>query len=107
MSPPISQRGTKYMAGIQTPYLYIGMAMTSFAFHLEDGDLCSINYNHAGEPIVWYVVPDLHGNKLEELVAESTSSLCDKCIRHKNIMVPSGFNCGLNYAEAINFATTK
>lgn len=31
-------------AGINTPYVYVGTPFTVFALHLEDGNLCAINY---------------------------------------------------------------
>lgn len=121
------------MPGIHTPYVYIGSPLTSFAFHLEDGNLYSINYLHHGQPKVWYIVPGKEGKKLEKLI-ERIYTDCPLSIRHKTTMVPpsilkkngikfsriiqypgeyivlfpdtyhSGFNCGLNVAEAINFA---
>lgn len=42
------------MAGIQSPFVYVGAPLTSFGFHLEDGDLNSINYLHEGDPKIWY-----------------------------------------------------
>lgn len=41
------------MEGIQSPYVYVGSPLTAFAFHLEDGNLNSINYLHRGKPKVW------------------------------------------------------
>lgn len=41
------------MPGIQKPYIYFGTTFSLFAFHLEDGNLNSINYLHEGAPKVW------------------------------------------------------
>lgn len=73
------------MDGIHTPYVYVGMSATCFGFHIEDGDLCSINYHHGGAPKLWYIVPGPEGRKLEKIVA---SKECSQYIRHKNTMVP-------------------
>lgn len=39
--------------GINSPYLYVGSIFSPFGFHLEDGNLYSINFMHSGEVKVW------------------------------------------------------
>lgn len=39
--------------GIHTPFVYVGFIFSPFGFHLEDGNLYSINYNHDGKPKLW------------------------------------------------------
>ena len=46
----------KNLKGITTPYLYIGGFRTTFAWHVEDYNLASINYMHYGAPKVWYTI---------------------------------------------------
>lgn len=129
------QPNYKPMEGIHTPFIYVGEYLTSFAAHVEDGDLYSVNYNHSGAAKIWYIIPGEEGEKLEKLIFNQTSHICKLYIRHKSILVPPsvlkehgikfarivqkpgqyvivfprsyhmGFNCGLNIAEAINFAT--
>lgn len=47
----------KKLNGITTPYLYIGCFRSTFAWHTEDYDMASINYNHYGAPKIWYTIP--------------------------------------------------
>lgn len=67
------------------------MFETSFCFHTEDSDLCSINYQHEGKPKIWYGVPDSEREKLHLLIKEIVSKLnveCSQYVRHKRIMIP-------------------
>ena len=41
--------------GITEPYLYIGMLYATFAWHVEDHYLYSVNYLHLGAPKTWWV----------------------------------------------------
>lgn len=82
------------MKGIQTPYTYVGSALTSFALHVEDGNLNSINYLHFGQQIVWYVIPNSENGNLEKLVKKMAgiksldAESCNLYIRHKMTMIP-------------------
>ena len=63
----------KKVPGVNTPYLYFGMYRASFAWHLEDMDLYSINYIHFGAAKQWFVVPPEHHVRFQSF-AESTRS---------------------------------
>lgn len=41
--------------GVTEPMLYIGQLFATFAWHVEDHYLYSINYHHLGAPKIWWV----------------------------------------------------
>lgn len=46
--------GNLTLEGINSPYLYFGSHRTMFAWHVEDYNMASINFQHYGAPKVWY-----------------------------------------------------
>lgn len=92
----------QWFEGIQTPYIYLGMFLTSFAWHREDRNLWSINYMHEGEPKLWYAIGHKDAEKLEECIQKAVKASpdqfqercglkCSKIARHKIIHVPPSF----------------
>lgn len=53
--------------GVSSPMLYIGMLFATFAWHVEDHYLYSINYQHLGAAKTWYGVPASHADAFEEV----------------------------------------
>jgi histone demethylase JARID1 len=105
--------------------LYFGMAFSSFAWHVEDQFLYSINFHHTGSPKVWYGVGSDHADGLErvmkselpelfekhpDLMHQLVTSISPADLRRANIPVcktlqypgefvvtfPRGYHCGFN-----------
>ncbi|KAJ9106759.1 hypothetical protein QFC19_003072 [Naganishia cerealis] len=76
--------------GVNTPYLYFGMWAAAFAWHVEDMDLYSINYIHAGAPKFWYAIPQGKAENFERHMAGyfgQDAQRCDQFLRHKSFVV--------------------
>ncbi|KAF7361182.1 Specific transcriptional repressor [Mycena sanguinolenta] len=77
------------LPGVNTPYLYFGMWRATFAWHVEDMDLFSINYIHFGAPKFWYAVPQGRANALEDTMRgyfPKDTSQCPQFLRHKSFL---------------------
>ncbi|KAJ6589191.1 JmjC domain, hydroxylase-domain-containing protein [Mycena capillaripes] len=77
------------LPGVNTPYLYFGMWRATFAWHVEDMDLFSINYIHFGAPKFWYAVPQARAGALEDTMRgyfPKDTSQCPQFLRHKSFL---------------------
>lgn len=79
---PSSDQG---LPGVNTPYLYFGMWRATFAWHVEDMDLFSINYIHFGAPKFWYSVPQGRSKALEQTMR---GGLFFYIVRHEHPCLP-------------------
>lgn len=81
--------GTK-VPGVNTAYLYLGMWKATFAWHLEDVDLYSINYIHFGAPKQWYSISQEDARRFEKAMKQAwpvDSKNCDQFLRHKTYLI--------------------
>ncbi|KAF9885087.1 hypothetical protein FE257_000727 [Aspergillus nanangensis] len=78
------------LPGVNTAYLYLGMWKATFAWHLEDVDLYSINYIHFGAPKQWYSISQEDAPRFEQAMKSiwtSDAKNCDQFLRHKTYLV--------------------
>ncbi|GLB42769.1 putative jmjN domain containing protein [Lyophyllum shimeji] len=77
------------LPGVNTPYLYFGMWRATFAWHVEDMDLFSINFIHFGAPKFWYAIPQGRAAGLEQTMRgyfPKDTSQCPQFLRHKSFL---------------------
>ncbi|WFC96059.1 hypothetical protein MBRA1_002715 [Malassezia brasiliensis] len=90
----LSRRLQHALPGVTTPYLYFGMWRASFAWHVEDMDLYSINYLHFGAPKQWYAIRQADRQRFESVMASAfpdDSRKCPHFMRHKSFLASPTF----------------
>jgi len=78
--------GNHKLAGVVTPYLYVGAWKTLFAWHCEDLNLPAINYLHFGKPKFWYAIDPADADKFEAFASRcfpDAAAACPEFLRHK------------------------
>ncbi|EGD93927.1 hypothetical protein TESG_01457 [Trichophyton tonsurans CBS 112818] len=76
--------------GVNTAYVYLGMWKATFAWHLEDVDLYSINYIHFGAPKQWYSISQEDLPRFEAAMRSiwpTDSKNCSQFLRHKTYLI--------------------
>ncbi|KAG0767316.1 hypothetical protein G6F57_003195 [Rhizopus arrhizus] len=76
--------------GVNSPYLYFGMWKATFAWHVEDMDLYSINYIHFGAPKQWYTIAPMYKKKFETFMQNMfyiQYKHCHEFLRHKTFII--------------------
>ncbi|KAL0950185.1 hypothetical protein HGRIS_010178 [Hohenbuehelia grisea] len=125
------------ISGMTVPWIYVGMAFSTFCWHNEDHYTYSINFMHWGETKTWYGIPGADAEKFEaaikceapdlfeaqpDLLFQLVTLMNPKRVKDADVRVYScnqragefvitfpkayhaGFNHGLNFNEAVNFA---
>lgn len=94
--------------GVNLAYLYFGMWKSSFAWHLEDIDLYSINYIHFGAPKQWYSISQSDRDKFYSLMSDvwpEEEKNCREFLRHKTFNVSPSFlkNHGIKVNKLVHY----
>ncbi|SCU90438.1 LADA_0F04082g1_1 [Lachancea dasiensis] len=88
--PSLLDHVSTKVPGVNDSYLYAGLWKASFAWHLEDQDLYSINYIHFGAPKQWYSIPQKDADKFYRFMQEQFpehAAKCDEFLRHKTFLI--------------------
>ncbi|KAI9813977.1 MAG: hypothetical protein M1827_003441 [Pycnora praestabilis] len=82
------------LPGVNTAYLYLGMWKATFAWHLEDVDLYSINYIHFGAPKQWYSISQEDARRFEAAMKNvwpNDAKQCSQFLRHKTYLISPAY----------------
>lgn len=66
------------ISGMTVPWIYIGSTFSTFCWHLEDQYTLSANYQHEGDPKVWYSIPEHGCEKFNHLMQQIAPDLFEK-----------------------------
>ncbi|KYK62634.1 histone lysine demethylase JMJC1/KDM5D/JARID1D [Toxoplasma gondii TgCatPRC2] len=70
------------VAGVTSPWLYVGMVFSTFCWHTEDNFFAACNYHHWGAPKVWYLVPPSRAPSVERLLQSYLSEKDPEYVLH-------------------------
>ncbi|CBZ54889.1 hypothetical protein NCLIV_053150 [Neospora caninum Liverpool] len=70
------------VAGVTSPWLYIGMVFSTFCWHTEDNYFAACNYHHWGSPKIWYLIPPSRAPSVERLLQSYLSEKDPEYVLH-------------------------
>lgn len=56
--------------GVTSPWIYIGMILSTFCWHTEDNYFAAVNYQHFGAPKIWYIIPPSKAEAMQRVMKE-------------------------------------
>ncbi|SCV02094.1 LAMI_0G15830g1_1 [Lachancea mirantina] len=68
----------KKISGMTIPWIYIGSTFSTFCWHLEDQYTLSANYQHEGDPKIWYSIPESSCSKFDNLMRHIAPDILEK-----------------------------
>ena len=68
----------EHVAGLSQPYLYVGSTFASTCWHVEENNLYSITYQHAGAAKMWYATPATAAETIENSFKRAVPDLFAK-----------------------------
>jgi hypothetical protein len=81
----------EHVAGLSQPYLYVGSTFASTCWHVEENNLYSVTYEHAGATKMWYAVPAASCEAMENSFKRAVPDLFEKqpnALMHLVSMLP-------------------
>ncbi|CAM9638241.1 unnamed protein product [Pylaiella littoralis] len=70
------------IAGLTSPWLYLGTQYATFAWHVEDSAMYSVNFHHSGASKQWYGVPGSSAADLEKCLAKNLGATSEPFSDH-------------------------
>ncbi|EJS43088.1 YJR119C [Saccharomyces arboricola H-6] len=63
------------ISGMTIPWIYVGSVFSTFCWHMEDQYTLSANYQHEGDPKIWYSIPESGCAKFNDLLNDLSPDL--------------------------------
>ncbi|XP_058515402.1 uncharacterized protein LOC131478857, partial [Ochotona princeps] len=70
------------VAGVTSPWLYVGMIFSTFCWHAEDNYFAACNYHHWGRCKLWYVIPPSRAPSVERMLQRYLNTKDSEYVLH-------------------------